>query len=545
MTKRALLLLSVFVLSCGPGIVGEDQTADETADTADSLRRATRLSITKALTLSTTSVVRGTTLTASVTYKNSGRVPFAINKMSIESRPPGGSHSYGPYASLVPALGPTTIQPGSSVTVTATRAFTTADPQGRWEAYSTFQRADGSWVDGPSVYFAVTSTTTPTPDAGTPPRDAGTPPTPDAGTPPRDAGTPPTPDAGIPPRDAGTPPTPDAGTPAAGGVFTVMGNHIKNPNGTNFHGRGANLLDTRFCGVCGSASGGADTEVTRRAEVIRRMDDLVDNWHVNFIRIDLETMSPGFTHTAGVPAADGVVNSPAYLQSIREIVDHAATKPGLLLMLSIWSMSSMDANGWPTAATNAELAVLATTFKDSPRVMFGVTNEPENNYDGALNAQAWARMNSAVQAVRDAEVAANATVQHLVAVQGLGGWARHLGYYTNHPITAGGGVNIVYEIHVYDPASQFASMYETYSATLPIIIGEFGPVSGAMTTADTAALMISAEAREIPYLAWQYGMGCGPDLLVDHNNQNACGVATTLTPTAWGAQLKNRLAVPW
>jgi endoglucanase len=323
-----------------------------------------------------------------------------------------------------------------------------------------------------------------------------------------------------------------------------MGNHIKNPNGTNFHGRGANLLDTRFCGVCGSASAsGTNSEASRKAEVIRRMDDLVDNWHVNFIRLDMETMSPGAG--SGTAAADGVVTSPAYLQSLRDIVDHAATKPGLLLMLSIWSNSSLDVNGWPTAATNAELAVLATTFKDSPRVMFGVSNEPQNNFDGAQNAQAWTRMNSAVQAVRDAETAAGATVQHLVAVQGLGSWSRLLGYYMTHPITAGGGVNVVYEIHVYDPASSFAALFETYSATLPIIIGEFGPASGYMTTADSTVLMTSAEQREIPYLAWQYGMGCGPDLLVDYNNQSSCGVGTSLTPTAWGSQLKNRLAVPW
>ncbi|MBS1241854.1 MAG: Endoglucanase celA precursor, partial [Gemmatimonadetes bacterium] len=256
----------------------------------------------------------------------------------------------------------------------------------------------------------------------------------------------------------------------------------------------ANLLDTRFCGVCGPAStSGNDTEATRRAEVIRRMDDLVDNWKANFIRLDLETLSAA--SGSGTPASDGVVNSPIYLQNLKAIVDHAATKPQLLLMLAIWDSSSLDANGWPTAATNAELAVLATTFKDYPRVMFGVSNEPENNFNGTQDAQAWARMNSAVQAVRDAEVAAGAKVKHLVAVQGLGGWARQLGYYVTHPITAGGGANVVYEIHVYDPASAFAGMFETYSATLPIIIGEFGPAAGYMTTADCTALMSSAEAR--------------------------------------------------
>jgi hypothetical protein len=132
-----------------------------------------------------------------------------------------------------------------------------------------------------------------------------------------------------------------------------------------------------------------------------------------------------------------------------------------------------------------------------------------------------------------------------VAVQGLGGWARQLGYYTTHPITAGGGANVVYEVHVYNPAADFAGMYETYSATLPIIIGEFAPAAGYMTATDCTALMNSAEAHEIPYLAWQYGMGCPPDLIADRTSQASCGVGTTLTPSTWGTQLKNRLATQW
>lgn len=226
--KPALVVLSVFVLSCGPGVVGEG--GDETT-VAESLRRAAlRLTIGRPLTLSSTTVARGATLTAQVTYQNTGRVAYTFREMSIESRPPGGTHGGGPYETLQPILGWTTVKPGATVTVTASRVFTAADP-GTWEAYSTFQRPDGVWVDGPSVFFTYASTTPPV-DAGTkppadagtkPPVDAGTPPPVDAGTrPPVDAGTPPPVDAGTrppvdagttPPVDAGTPPTPDAGPP--------------------------------------------------------------------------------------------------------------------------------------------------------------------------------------------------------------------------------------------------------------------------------------------------------------------------------------------
>jgi len=338
--------------------------------------------------------------------------------------------------------------------------------------------------------------------------------------------------------------SPSAGPSGGGSAFTVVANHIKKADGTTFHGRGANLLDTRFCGACGSApSSGIDAEPGRIAEVNRRMDDLVDNWHASFIRLDLETLQGA--PRSGTIAPDSVVSSATYLSTVKAIVDHAATKPGLLLLVSIWDSSSLDSRGWPTSATNQELALLATTFKDHPGVAFGVSNEPENNENGAQDAEAWTRMNQAVQAVRDAEQAANAKVKHLVAVQGLGSWSRLLGYYVTHPITAGGGANVVYEIHVYDPASAFATMFETYSASLPIIIGEFGPTSGFMTTADCASLMVSAEAHEIPYLAWQYGMSCAPDLVVDTRSKAACGIGSALTPTSWGNQLKARLATPW
>ena len=66
-------------------------------------------------------------------------------------------------------------------------------------------------------------------------------------------------------------------------------------------------------------------------------------------------------------------------------------------------------------------------------------------------------------------------------MQGTRSWSRVLDYYLTHPITAGGGVNIAYETHVYDPSSTFAARFENPSATIPVIIGEFGPAAGYMT----------------------------------------------------------------
>ena len=70
--------------------------------------------------------------------------------------------------------------------------------------------------------------------------------------------------------------------------------------------------------------------------------------------------------------------------------------------------------------------------------------------DGAICAelQAWAAMNAAVQAIRDQE-ARLGVAPHIITVQGTRSWARDISYYVAHPITAGGGTNIVYEVNAF------------------------------------------------------------------------------------------------
>ncbi len=100
-------------------------------------------------------------------------------------------------------------------------------------------------------------------------------------------------------------------------------------------------------------------------------------------------------------------------------------------------------------------------------------------------------MNDAVAAIRKVESAAGVQ-PHIISVQGTGGWARRMDYYVTHPITAGGGKNIVYEVHVYDPSSDFAKLFINPAKTLPLVIGEFGPHSSRMTTTDCTKLMDEA-----------------------------------------------------
>ena len=326
-----------------------------------------------------------------------------------------------------------------------------------------------------------------------------------------------------------TPATVFAST-ASGWLYT-RGNHLYNSDGSLFHGRGANLADTRGCGACAC---NVITLEQSTQEVMRRIDTLVDDWHANFIRLDLESYAA---------TAKSAVDDPAYLESLKRIVAHVQTKPHVYIVMSVWFDPSLDANGWPTDATNTILQTLVDAFGQVPQVLFGICNEPQKNNDGAWDSQVWTRMNDAAATIRAAE-AASSVPAHIILAQGTGGWARLLSYYETHPLAAGQGSNIAYETHVYDAESAFDSRFIEPSKSIPVIIGEFGPIDGVMTLEDTARLMAQAEAADVPYIAWTFHGRCVPSLLVDTSG-GGCGIGMLLTPSTWGAQLQAQLAHPW
>lgn len=325
-------------------------------------------------------------------------------------------------------------------------------------------------------------------------------------------------------------------SPTPGWLYTT-GNRICF-EGKTWHARGANLPDTRSCGACLYDAPSAD-------EVIRRADALIDTAHANFIRLVLESYASakddqGNTRTQW----DTLVNDAAYLADIQKIVRHINGK-GVAVLVSLWEDPTVTSDEWPTAATNAELKKLATAFANDKLVLFGVTNEPEHNFDGTADTQVWTAMNDAVQAIRDAETAAGGG-KHLVAVQGTGGWARRIDYYADHPIKAGNGENVVYETHLYNTQAEILDLLRKYWLKIPVIIGEFGPVTGdaTMTIDDCKWLMDQAEKLEIPYLGWVFHPRCPPNLLQDTTG-GGCGINMSLVPTDWGTALGQRLSQPY
>src|SRR5712671_1908395 len=82
------------------------------------------LAISTPLALDKTNLAAGDTLRGTVTYQNTGAAAISVQAVMIGGRPPGGTNAAGPYRDLTPQLAARTVQPGATVTLAASRAFT-------------------------------------------------------------------------------------------------------------------------------------------------------------------------------------------------------------------------------------------------------------------------------------------------------------------------------------------------------------------------------------------------------------------------------------
>lgn len=280
-------------------------------------------------------------------------------------------------------------------------------------------------------------------------------------------------------------------------------------------------------------------------EVTRRIDVLVDEWHATFLRLCLESYPDDGAAKNGGKARThwrSLLDDESYFADVMRIVEHVGKKRDVYLLVSLWQDPSFDPLGWPTEMTRAVWKKLAAALKDVPYVMFGLVNEPQRNDDGKLDARVWQAMNDTVAAIRSVERPEH---PHVVTVQGTREWGRSVAYYVDHPITAGGGVNVAYETHVYDRPSRFEELVAGPAKKLPLVIGEMGARMDhevTMSPEDCVELMDLAESLDVPWLAWTFHNDCPPNLLVAR--RGVCAGAP-LEPSAWGRVVKDRLARPW
>ncbi len=322
--------------------------------------------------------------------------------------------------------------------------------------------------------------------------------------------------------------------------LVVSGNHIVHADGTPFHGRGANLHDERSCEACSFAPRDPDG-------VDRWSDELIDNWHANFIRFLLSAKAAPFN--AGEQQWMNLVDDPAYYADIQQNVNHMTSKPGVYVLVTLFSDPTIkDNNGefdseWPSSLgdSNTRYTALAEAFWDNPRVLFGLTNEPHTTPDH--DAELALRYESAIGAIRSVEYGHGAP-HHIIVVQAPEGWSRDLSYFVANPLPDD---QIAYEIHPYNAQTDFDALIVQPSQTLPIIIGEYGP-AGSMTNADIMAMWTVAQANGVPHIAWNFHQRCPPDMLQD-TASDGCGLDVStgyaFPRTAWGDMVHDYLATPW
>ncbi len=321
----------------------------------------------------------------------------------------------------------------------------------------------------------------------------------------------------------------------------VSGNRILLGDGTPFHGRGANLHDERSCEACSFLPPDPDG-------LDRWSDELIDNWHATFIRFLLSAKAAPYNQYE--IQWMNLVDDPQYLADIAQNVEHMTSKPGVFVLVTLFADPTIKPDNtdydseWPSSLgdSNTRYTKLAETFYANPHVLFGLTNEPHTDTT-QHEAQLAAVYEDAIAAIRAVEDA-HGTPHHVVVVQAPLGYARDLSYFVANPLA---GDQIAYEIHPYNPQTDFDSLIVQPAKTLPIIIGEYGPAQS-MTDTDIMALWTTAQANEVPYIGWVFHMRCPPNMLVD-NASDGCGLdASTgynFPRTAWGDMLMAHLATPW
>ena len=186
---------------------------------------------------------------------------------------------------------------------------------------------------------------------------------------------------------------------------------IVTPDGKPFHGRGAGNLRRRTRRSCNACT----FEAPNPAGLEAWSDELIDQWHANFIRFDLEA----YATAEGRTQWQSLLDDDGYYADIQTVVNHMTSKPGVYVMVTLFSDPSQvsdDPDGqthaeWPTDASLPVYQKLAEAFYKNPQVLFGLMNEPHD--DASQNAALAAIFTKCIQQIRDVETA-HGTPQHIV-----------------------------------------------------------------------------------------------------------------------------------
>lgn len=296
-----------------------------------------------------------------------------------------------------------------------------------------------------------------------------------------------------------TPLTPTPNPPATGGLpwLKTSGNKIQTAGGQNVVLRGANIMRSEWVG-------NMDFERKAFPEVSR-------NWKGN-------VMLRGF-------ASDPVnSNNSTYLGFLDE--EQRLAEANNMYIIFAWRSDAIndDQPTMPDDSAQQALVKLATRYKGKSNVMYALQVEPHDVSWSTLLP----RFNSMVTSIRQA----SSPYKPIIMIPGTQ-WSRYVHWAITQPVTADGGINIVYKSHPYDSSSEFQEQFiDTYNANLPVFIGEFG--TGAfMNQSDVNTLLTITREKNISWAAWLFDSEGCPCLLTNR---------TTFNPTnPYGVSIKNEM----
>jgi hypothetical protein len=339
------------------------------------------------------------------------------------------------------------------------------------------------------------------------------------------------------PSEDKSPPTPDGGTMAmptaltgcdaadkhiAPGGYYTNGNTICTPAGRShlFHGVDRPSLEWQ-----------------RQGDNLTAADfQLIASWKANVVRVALnqDFWLSGSTYY-----------DPTYAARVDSVIGFAEDA-GLDVILDLhWSDQGTLGSCAPSkgcqqlmADTNSKTfwSDVAGRYKNDGRVLFELYNEPHDvpwQYwkSGGTVSGGWQVVG--MQQLYDAVRAAGA--DNLVVIGGLD-WAFDL---SGVPANRIQGYNILYATHPYDGATErspphWQTAFGFLTATDPVIVTEFGDISGACSSTFSSELIAFADLHNASWTAWAwYPGGCSFPALIDDWNG---------TPTASGMVVKAALA---
>lgn len=168
---------------------------------------------------------------------------------------------------------------------------------------------------------------------------------------------------------------------------------------------------------------------------------------------------------------------------------------------------------------NGQMAQLATSFRNTGNVIFGMGNEPQNTTNSQMASYVTA-LNSGIATIRTIESRDSAPYPHVIMVEGPGNYSRDSKYWLTtanrptDPVAGTYGAQLCYEHHVYDQESSWGTSgsvldWQNPAASVPMVIGEVG----IDTTADVGMVVSGqtnqftdfvtyCKAHNIPFSAW-------------------------------------------